>query len=120
MDLIDFKEKENNLLSRKEFTATIGFENATPSRHDIVQYFGDKHKVNHELVVIKKVSTAFGSKKAVVQGCIYADEKARSVERAHNMWRSMTKEKRKETIDAKKAKKKAKKKEPAKQAKAKK
>lgn len=101
MQIIDVKEKANHLLSRKEIEASISFDSKTPSRPEIIKLIASKYNTKEELVVIKKIHGTYGKKQALVESSIYENEKARSAEQKHLVWRALPKEKRKEAFEAK-------------------
>lgn len=51
---------ENKLLDRKEIAAEVGFIGATPKRAELKSAICEKIGANPELVVLRKVESAFG------------------------------------------------------------
>ena len=77
------EKRENSLLSRTEVAGVISFDGATPSRQDLVKAISEKLKVPKDMVVIRKVTTAFGSRKASFDANVYKDAAALAFEQKH-------------------------------------
>jgi ribosomal protein S24E len=58
--------KEEPLLSRQRFDATVEFENAVPSRKDILKELAHKTNTDEKLVVVTHINPSFGSKRAEI------------------------------------------------------
>jgi len=67
-------QKEEPLLSRAKVKARITFEQATPSNKDVKKQAASALKKDENLVVIKKISTKFGSRQAEVDAYVYNSE----------------------------------------------
>lgn len=106
MQIVDFKQKENPLLYRKELVLDISFDKSTPSRKQVIQSVKDKVGCDEKLVVIKSISNYYGTNKALVEAFVYDDEKALKFGSRHLLIRSMDKEKQKEEREKAKAEKK--------------
>ena len=65
---------ENPLLSRKELSASILFEGATPSNAEVKAAIAKEAKADESLVATKKISTAVGSKTAAVYAYHYMNK----------------------------------------------
>jgi ribosomal protein S24E len=76
MDLNILKEENKPLFNRKDVSARIAYENATPSRNDIKKELAGKMKAKEELVIVTKVLTENGSPSAKIEARVYSDEKA--------------------------------------------
>ena len=75
------KETENNLLHRKEITATVTFDKATPSNADVIKELAAKLSSTPEAIVMKKIEGGFGNHTAIVHAHVYisAEQKAKVV-----------------------------------------
>ena len=65
-------DKENVLLHRKEVTATVTFDKATPSNADVAKELAAKMSSDVSAVVIKKIAGGFGAHIAAVHAYVYA------------------------------------------------
>jgi ribosomal protein S24E len=75
-------QKEMPLLSRTKIQAHAAFENVTPSNQDVAKEIAKQTKKDEKLVVVKKISTHYGSKEADIEAVVYDSEKAKqSIER---------------------------------------
>jgi len=75
---------ENKILERKEVEAEVSFDGATPKRAQLKEAVCQKIAANPELVVIRRVSSAFGRKTVKVLIHAYsAKEKMMSTEPVH-------------------------------------
>ena len=100
---------DNKLLDRKEINAEITFEGATPKRAELKQAIGGKIGANPDLLVLRRVSSKFGSKSVLIAIHVYAKkESMMSIEPKHILIRDgfMQKQKKKAAPAAKPAKKK--------------
>ncbi|MBW2984462.1 hypothetical protein KY361_05065 [Candidatus Woesearchaeota archaeon] len=61
MDLKIIEKKEQPMLSRIEITGRLEFKGATPSAAEVRKQLSSQLKVGENLIVIKKISTHFGS-----------------------------------------------------------
>ena len=89
MDIVD--KKENSLFSRVEVSGVVSFEGATPSRQELAKALSDKLKVPSDRVVIRKIGTAFGSKKASFNANVYKDAAGMAIEQKHLVMRGKPK-----------------------------
>lgn len=64
MDLKIIEKKEQPMLSRIEVIGKLEFKGPTPSEADVKKQLSAELKVGEELIVIKKISTHFGSESA--------------------------------------------------------
>jgi small subunit ribosomal protein S24e len=97
MDLKITNEKMVPLLDRKEVTAEVTFDKVTPSREELKKAVAHKTAAKEELVVVRKIETAFGKTKATVTACIYNDAAAMSKIETRTMIKRQSKpEKKKE------------------------
>lgn len=74
MNLKVIDQKENVLLSRKEVSASISFDGATPSRKDVQKEVAKAVKAKEDMTIIKQIDTEYGSSFAKVYAHIYSDE----------------------------------------------
>ena len=118
---LDILEKtEQVLLARTDILAEKSFEGAVPSRKDIKAELTSKLNLKGELVVIKRIDTAYGFKKAKIFASIYKDEKALGMlSKKYLLKRGLPKEKKEEESKEapKEAPKEGKKEEPKQEAK---
>ena len=66
----------NQLLSRVEVQFDLSFPAATPSLADVKKLVAEKMKTAEELVVVQKIATQFGLRKAKVSAYIYDSKEA--------------------------------------------
>lgn len=83
MKLTINKKFDEALLSREKVLATVEFENAIPSRNDIIAELSKKIDVKPELMLVSSITPSFGSKKADVVAYAYKgkEELARAVDK---------------------------------------
>lgn len=74
MNLKVIDQKENILLSRKEVSASISFDGATPSRKEVQKELATAVKAKENMTIIKHINTDFGSSFAKVVANVYSDE----------------------------------------------
>jgi len=74
MELKIIEKKEKPLLLRTEITTEILFEGKIPSREEIKKEIVKEIKTNENLVIIKKIRTYFGLRKAKVKAYVYGSE----------------------------------------------
>lgn len=67
---------DNKLLDRKEVVAEVSFDAATPKRPQLKEAVGHKIGANPELMVLRKVASAFGSHKVTVTAYAYSSKEA--------------------------------------------
>jgi len=68
------EKKEKPLLLRTEITAEILFEGKIPPKEEIKKEIVKEIKTNENLVIIKKIRTYFGLRKAKVKAYVYGNE----------------------------------------------
>lgn len=98
MKLENLKENNNKLLERKEISALIIFEGATPKRETVKKELCVKIGANPDLCVLKAIDTHYGSNK--LRATLHAyenEEKMKELEAGHYLKRGgMIKEEKKE------------------------
>lgn len=67
---------DNKLLERREIEAEVSFDAATPKRADLKQAVCGKVGANPELMVLRQVSSSFGSKAVRVIAHLYQSKEA--------------------------------------------
>ncbi len=77
-------KQENPLLNATMVEATLSYEKATPSRPEVVKELAKQLKVKPELVVVRKITTAFGETIASVSAYVYKDEE--TLRRVEQEW----------------------------------
>lgn len=75
MDLKMIEKKEEPLLSRVKLKAEINFDSVVPSNKDVRAKVASHQKASENLIVVKNISTIFGSKSAKITCYQYEDEK---------------------------------------------
>lgn len=65
------KTKENPILKRKEIEGTIIFQGATSSNKDAAKEIAGQLKTTEECIVMKKITTKFGTQKANFKAYVY-------------------------------------------------
>jgi len=68
--------KENPLFGRKEVEAKVSFDGATPKRAELKQAIGGKIAANPDLMVLRSVSSAFGTKSVKIVAHVYSSKEA--------------------------------------------
>jgi len=69
------KDWENPLLDRKEITFNISHTGATPSRDEIKNKLVAQLNSRHELVIVDKIRTEYGTQNTSGYAKIYSDVK---------------------------------------------
>lgn len=117
MKIEKFEDKENKSLERKEVTAYITFDGATPKRDEIKKEMCTKVGANPEMSIIRKIQTTYGRSALKAWLHVYNNaEKMKQVESKYLLIRDgLIKEKKEEEKPAEK--KEPKKDEPKKEAK---
>jgi small subunit ribosomal protein S24e len=64
------------LLNRTELKARIAFQGATPTKKQVVEAVAKAAGAKHDLVIVRKISTHFGSRSAEVLARVYNDKKS--------------------------------------------
>lgn len=84
MNLEIIQERNNPLLSRKELDLLIVYESSTPKRDEVRKAIAEKYGVEVERVIIEKMVSLFGARKARAHVHIYDTvEDAKKYERKH-------------------------------------
>ena len=65
------KKHHNALLSRTELQVDLPFEKATPSVADVRKMIASHMKSAEDVIVIDRIATIFGHRKALVSASIY-------------------------------------------------
>ena len=76
MDLQIIKDEHKPLLSRREISAKITFEGATPKREDIRKIVATKLKADEKLVLVNRIHPEYGNQSAKLIIHIYDDDKS--------------------------------------------
>lgn len=96
MDLKITNEKKVPLLDRIEVTAEVAFDKVTPSREELKKAVAAKTAHKEELVVVRKIETAFGKSTAKVFAYIYTSPEALNKIETRTMVKRQTKPKKEE------------------------
>jgi small subunit ribosomal protein S24e len=64
------------LLNRTELKARIAFQGATPTKKQVVEAVAKATGAKHDLVIVRRISTQFGSRSAEVLARVYNDKKS--------------------------------------------
>ena len=78
MKLTIKEQKENALLQRKEVTAELIFDKATPSNVDVSKELAAKLSANEDVIVLKKIEGAYGTTTATVRAYVYASKEQKA------------------------------------------
>ncbi|MBS3132095.1 hypothetical protein J4212_06690 [Candidatus Woesearchaeota archaeon] len=70
------EKEDEKMLSRTRVSAEAVFGAAVPSKNDVRAKIASLLKSQDSLVVINKIGTNFGSRKAIVDAYAYKDEKS--------------------------------------------
>lgn len=93
--------KEEPLLSREKIVAEMLFEGAIPSRNNIIEELAKKAQTTHDLVVVSKIDSSFGSGKAGILAYVYANkEMMQRIEEKKKLARTGFKAKKEEAAPA--------------------
>ncbi|MFT4326987.1 MAG: hypothetical protein ACMXYK_05785 [Candidatus Woesearchaeota archaeon] len=68
------EEKEEKLLGKKTVTYSVEVNSATPSRASLQKDIATMHKVKPQLVVVKNIVTAYGTRNVTVTAEVFASE----------------------------------------------
>lgn len=71
MELKVTSQKENPLLMRKEITASVHFDKATPSNVEVSKALAAKFSAAEDVIVVKKIDGGFGKASAVITAYVY-------------------------------------------------
>lgn len=84
MNLEIIQDRKNPLLNRRELDLLIHYEVSTPKRDDLRKYLAEKYGVEVERIIIEKMESIFGTRKARAHVHIYDTvEDAKKFERKH-------------------------------------
>ena len=84
MNLEIIEDRKNPLLGRREIEVIIIYESGTPKREEVREEIAKRYNVEKERVIIEKMESLFGAKKARVHIHIYdSAEYAKMYERKH-------------------------------------
>ncbi|MBI4144841.1 hypothetical protein HY493_01385 [Candidatus Woesearchaeota archaeon] len=72
MELTITGQKENALLQRKDVTATLSFDKATPSNAEVAKALAAKLSTSEDTIVVKRIEGGFGTTSAKVHALVYA------------------------------------------------
>ena len=96
MDVEILKKDHEPLMHRTRFEAKVVFEGKTPSRIDLMKGLCQKLSSKENMTLIRKITTDYGSERAVLVGYVYEDEKVmNALEDSSVKMRHMTKEQQK-------------------------
>jgi len=73
MDVEVLKKNHEPLMKRSYFEARIVFEGKTPSRQELMKDLCQKLSSKHEMTVVRKITTDYGSERALLDGYVYDD-----------------------------------------------
>jgi small subunit ribosomal protein S24e len=89
LEIIIRKDWDNQLLDRKEITFNISHTGATPSRDEIKNKLVAHLNSRHELVIVDKIRTEYGTQKTTGYAKIYSNvERANEIENKHILKRN--------------------------------
>ena len=71
MEMKISKKKENPLLQRVEISGNLAFTGATPSNAELKKAIAASEKASEDVIVMKKILTAFGSTTATFLAYVY-------------------------------------------------
>jgi ribosomal protein S24E len=71
MELKITNQKENVLLQRKDVTAHVAFDKATPSNADVAKALATKLSVAEDVIVVKQIDGGFGKHIATISAYVY-------------------------------------------------
>ena len=77
MELKITKDHENVMLKRREVSATLSFDKATPSNAEVAKAIATKLSAHEDVIVMKQILGGFGSNTAQVTAYIYATKEQR-------------------------------------------
>jgi ribosomal protein S24E len=74
MDIEVLKKNHEPLMHRTYFEAKVVFEGKTPSRIDLIKGLCQKLSSKENLTLIRKITTDYGSERAILTGYVYDTE----------------------------------------------
>jgi ribosomal protein S24E len=96
MDIEILKKNHEPLMNRTRFEAKVVFEGKTPSRIDLMKSLCQKLSSKENVTLIRKITTDYGSERAILSGYVYDDEKVMHIlENQFVNMRHLTKEQQK-------------------------
>ena len=99
-------EFQNPYLNRSEYLVEFNFEkNKMPSRNELREFFAKQFNKPPELVIVKKVKSAYGGLKASAEIIVYSDKESLNIEPQYVLLRHLSKEERSKVIEEMKKKK---------------
>jgi small subunit ribosomal protein S24e len=85
------EEINNPLLNRREVVFKATYEDATPSRKNIIDKLSAIMNSKQGLVIVDNMKTAFGKRESIGYAKIYeSPERVKEIERAHIIERNIT------------------------------
>ncbi|MFH1200500.1 MAG: hypothetical protein V1708_05520 [Candidatus Micrarchaeota archaeon] len=102
-------ERKNQLFGRRECTAMMSVEAATPNRKEVLKLIADKTASAEDCIVLEKIEHRYGTRNATLYFRVYDSAALAKKEPAYKSERSSGK-KKEDGGEAKKKEKKAKKK----------
>jgi small subunit ribosomal protein S24e len=92
MDIEVLKQSKEPLMKRSYFEAKIVFQGKTPSRIDMKKDLCKKLESKDNLTVVRKISTDYGTERAIINGYVYEDEATmKNIENKYVLVRHLTK-----------------------------
>lgn len=92
MDIEVLNKSHEPLMYRTHFEAKVIFEGKTPSRTDMIKNLCQKLSSKENMTIIRKISTDYGSERALMNGYVYDDEKTLQIlEREYMKLRHLSK-----------------------------
>ena len=108
MDIEVLKKNHEPLMYRTYFEAKVVFSGKTPSRIDMIKDLCHKLSSKENMTVIRKITTDYGSERAILTGYFYDNEKTlQTLEREFVKLRHLTKAEQKAAKEKAKAAKQA-------------
>lgn len=108
MKILNKIEKNNELLSRKEFIVDLEYEGATPTKQDVKVEICKALKLDQKLSVVRKVEVGFKSSIAQVEIFVYSNEESMKRIESYLMHKKIAEKLKKEEEAKKKAEEEAK------------
>jgi small subunit ribosomal protein S24e len=86
MNLEVIDDRMNPLLNRREIEVVVIYESGTPKREEVREEIAKRYNVERERVIIEKMESLFGAKKARAHVHIYDSvEYVKKYERKHGL-----------------------------------
>src|SRR3989338_4287554 len=96
MEMSIAQKTKEPLLSRMRVSGNLVFESKTPSNQEVGKAIASAVKSDEKLVVVKRISTAFGARKAAFEACVYDDHEAMTATEPHPRKKEGAQEKKEE------------------------